>query len=162
MKCCPLYIHLFVMNIMRNIIIVLVSITYLLPSAGLYYVKNYCEHSGISKIVWQDEYSCHDTAEQHSCCESDHETGKQKNDCLVDVSNENCCDNEIHYIKDSSVYDEPSGKCKTKIKIQTFLNIAVRQDQFSQQPAIHWNCNHSPPDNKSPGKLYITYQSMIL
>jgi len=175
MKCNPRCLHLLVMNVMRSIIIVIVSITYLMPSTGFYYVKHYCEYSGISKIVWHDEYSCHESAEkysccesdheiekQHSCCESDHEIEKQHNNYLVEVPDENCCDNEIHYVKDSSVYDEPAGKSKTKINIQTSPNIVLRQDQFNKQPAILSSFNHSPPDNKSSGSLYITYQSMIL
>ncbi len=162
MKSCPLYLHLGLMNITRNIIIVLVSISYLLPSTGFYYVKHHCEHSGISKIVWQDEYSCHDNAQQHSCCGSDHKTGKQKSSCLVDEPHTNCCENEIHYIKDSSVYDQPSGKTKSIKKIQITHNIAAWQDHSDYHPAINRNIQHSPPDNKSSGSLYITYQSMIL
>jgi len=111
------------MKAVRKIISVLLTLIFLIPSAGLYYVKHTCLHSGNQKIVLSDKYECCGTEkEDQNCCRNNEMAPPDSNDQSSSIhsimkNHKGCCINKVNYLKEDTQYRVPSI---SELKIHVF------------------------------------------
>lgn len=107
------YIYL-VMKTVRKIISVLLTLIFLIPAAGLYYVKNTCLHKGNQKIALSDKYECcGPEKEDQNCCRKNEMAPLGSNDQSSSIhsimkNHQGCCINKVNYLKDGTHYRDPA------------------------------------------------------
>jgi hypothetical protein len=108
-----------------NILIILLTIVFLLPSAGFYFIRHNCLVSGDSMIVWSKETDCCANQSEISLCCTTLQNSKGSepaNNIVSSDAHKQCCSNIEYYIKDASLYDLSAG---VKIKPLSFLGFAT-------------------------------------
>ena len=150
------------MKLRANILIILLSFIYLLPSTGIFYVKHYCMLSGTSKIVWQDGYNCHGREGWHSCCSPEHESRTGSAGHCLSGEQGKCCSNEVHYLKDTSEYDKPLSTVVTKRPLRDLPVIIACTITHDPVQSLSTTKEQYPPPVSISGKLFISHRSLIL
>ena len=99
---------------MKQIWPVILAVVFLIPATGLIYTETTCVLSNITKIVLDPNYHCSAEDEKvhvQSCCEKEHQADQRLAGTSAEYSlsgdKENCCDNEIRYLRQQDEYTPP-------------------------------------------------------
>jgi hypothetical protein len=147
-----------------NIFIVLLTIVFLLPSAGFYFIRHTCLRTGDSMVVWNRESDCcNDQTGISMCCELSNYEADPANNTLFSDTHKQCCSNVDYYIKDISLYDLLNG---VKIKPLSYLSFATPviytygiDDHTIKHLLIH---RISPDKAESQKSVFLMNSSLIL
>jgi len=107
----------------KKIFSVFLTLIFLIPTTGIYYIKHTCLKTGNENIVFSDTFKCCGSekekqiccgsTKQQPCCNTVNQTGSVDK---ITTNHQDCCINEVNYLKDDSHYDAP-GKSVVKVLV---------------------------------------------
>lgn len=149
------------MKIIKEIILLIITIAFLIPAAGFYYIKHTCLHSGNEHVVFLFKNDCCDSGKENQncygiseqqCCNTNNQTNSSEK---IMINHEDCCVNEPNYLKNDSHYDIPE---RTIIEIPVCTNsFSYNIVQFHYPDFINKIPAFKPPPSIS--SLDILYQT---
>lgn len=147
-----------------DIFIILLTIIFLLPSAGFYFIRHTCLNTGDSMIVWDKETDCCDNqSEVYSCCKPLQNIDKSKpaNHTVSSDAHKQCCSNIEYYIKNTSLYDLSTG---VKIKPVSFPGFAIPVGYGIDNQATTnlFSCKISTNKTEHQKNIFLVNCSLIL
>ena len=90
--------------LIRKILSFLIALLFLLSATGVYYVKHTCLHSRETSIILGEKHNCCEHTDLNKSC---YETNAAEGTCPVHGNHNNCCENQVVYLKSDSEFKKP-------------------------------------------------------
>ena len=145
------------MNSVRKILSVFIALTFLVSATGVFFVKHTCLHSGETSILLGEKHDCcEQSGDENSCCNQHTENGT----CPVRGDHQNCCVNDIVYLKGDPDYQKP--ETPQSVKKITFQLFEIKALSLIASSEIFKTNFYSPPVYNSPRDVLIKNNILIL
>jgi len=141
----------------RKIFSVLIAVTFLVSSSGIFYVKHTCIHSGKTTIQLSEKSGCCDQIlEIESCCDNHLDNSS----CTVQNEHKNCCEYELIYLKGDSEFQKSEPAASTINSDYQLFEINVPNLVASAGP-VHLS-SYLPPHYRSARDILLQSNILIL
>jgi hypothetical protein len=158
------------MKAIRQIWFLSMMVIFLIPAMGFNITTHYCGISQTSKIVFDRDFKCcceDQLVAEGSCCEHGYQDDRQteksdiSGDCTSVGEPEQCCSNEIRYIKEQDEYSVPG-----KVQVQqsgAILIVAMAMDYgIHSLPGKPMAQSNSPPILYTAKELLYQHSALLL